>query len=97
MMGVASAYAFDDLTFRELWSMIQGRLYHDLMMASHVTAGVWNAQRTKASDRVWWFGDFHPDHIQEKRPTGRAVMRSVLNWFAPGDLEWAEGHSPEDI
>ncbi len=100
VLGFRHVEDVDRLTLRELLWMLQGRQYHDHMIGSHVVAGVWNAQRTKTSDRVWWFGDFHPDHLgrQKQRPTGRQAVKQVAQtWFAPGDIEWADGHSAEAI
>ncbi len=62
-------------------------------------AGMWNSHRTKPSDRVWTFVDFHPAHLSEatkpKGMTGREVLQDTTCWFGVDGIEWAEGYGPE--
>ena len=61
-------------------------------------AGQWNVHRSKTTDRVWMYTDFHPAHLgnQKKKPNGRKVVRDAVVMFG-GDMVWAEGYGPEKI
>lgn len=56
-------------------------------------AGTWNSHRTKTSDRVWIYTDFHPDHFQPNfRKTGKEVVREMISMFGPDGFEWSPGY-----
>lgn len=76
----------------------EGLTYQSLMIECSGIAGTWNSHRTKSSDRVWIYTDFHPDHFQKViKRTGREIVREQLSIFGPDGIEWAEGYSLEKI
>ena len=86
------------MTFRELLWKYQGITYQQLMIECSGIAGFWNSHRTKLSDRVWTYVDFHPDHFTEpKKKTGREVVSDVVCLISSDGFEWAPGHGPQSI
>ena len=72
-----------------LWRY-QSKLNHDLMIASHIVAGIFNGQRTKRSDKWWTFRDFLSSGDKPKPPSGNAVnARYTAHLKATGqDVLW---------
>lgn len=78
-----------------MW-LYEGTTYQQHMIECSGIAGVWNSQRTKKSDRVWLYTDFHPAHQKPDAPkgkTGSEVLQGVACWFDPSQIEWADGYS----
>jgi hypothetical protein len=65
------------------------------MAASMVVAGVFNSQRAKASDKVFSWMDFHPEHAGQPRKTGAALVRKTVDWFPASEVQWLPGYGPE--
>lgn len=69
------------------------------MTACSVTAGIFNSQRTKTSDRVFMFTDFHPAHLalaRKAKKTGKQVLQGIACWFG-NNIKWAAGFGPDKI
>ena len=64
------------------------------MNAAMVVAGLFNVQRTKASDKVWTAIDFHPAFAEKRSrgKSGRQLLRDVTGWFSPSEIQWADGY-----
>lgn len=93
-------HSCERLTLRQLLWMYEGITYQQLTVACSVVAGVWNGQRTRQTDRVWVYTDFHPAHIGRAVNdglTGREVIQSVTCWYAAEDIEWADGYGPTQL
>ena len=94
-MGQTSLDSIERLSLRELLWAHDGQAYERWMHTGAIVAGLYNCQRTKASDRVWTFKDFHPAHAADKRgKTGRQVIQETQQWFAAGEIQWLPGHEP---
>jgi hypothetical protein len=78
-----------------LWKY-HGITYQQLMIECYGIAGQWNAQRTKTSDRVWSYTDFHPDHFEIKKPkSGSEVVQDVVCMISGEGFTWAPGYGPD--
>jgi hypothetical protein len=94
-LGHASLDAIDRLTLRELLWLHDGQSYERWMHTGAIVAGLYNVQRTKTSDRVWTFKDFHPAHATtHKAKTGRQVVQQTQGWFAADEIQWLPGYGP---
>jgi hypothetical protein len=60
------------------------------MTASHVAAAIFNAHRTKTSDRWFTYMDFHPQHAQpERRKSGQKMNQRITEHLEQtGTVEW---------
>lgn len=87
---------WESYSLRELLWRWQAITYQQAITASMVVAGLFNSHRTKKSDRVFSWIDFHPDHIQDiPQKAGKQLVADTLGWFAPGQVQWLEGYGPE--
>jgi hypothetical protein len=94
-LGHASLDAIDRLTLREMLWLHDGQSYERWMHTGAIVAGLYNVQRTKTSDRVWTFRDFHPAHaMTHKAKTGRQVVQQTQGWFAADEIQWLPGYGP---
>lgn len=72
--------------------------YQQAMTAGMVIAGMYNSHRTKASDRVFSWLDFHPDHVTtQQAPTGQQQVAETLNWYSGDEITWLDGYGPEVV
>jgi len=76
-----------------LWRF-EGLQSFEWNQASHIVAGIFNSNRTKASDRWWTLQDFHPLAVRKKqRPmSGNDVNAKYTQHLkATGqDVQWLE-------
>ena len=80
---------------RELLWRWQAVTYQQAMTASMIIAGIYNSHRTKASDRVFSWLDFHPDHVQTKAPAaGKQRVAETLSWYGGDEITWLDGYGP---
>jgi hypothetical protein len=68
------------------------------MLAGFVTAGIFNSQRSKRTDKVWKWTDLHPAHAGERSPMSGAQITATA-FAVAGDVQWdfAPGYTLERI
>lgn len=64
------------------------------MTVGHIAAAVYNAQRTKITDRVWNWKDFHPSHMGATPP--KASRQIVRGFAASASMRWADDFDPRN-
>ena len=69
------------VTLRELLHLYAGASYQDDLISARIVAGLFNAKRTKRSAKCWRMREFHPQHHQFKRATGRQQVDHLTNLF----------------
>jgi hypothetical protein len=80
---------------RELIWRWQSITYQQEMQAAMIVAGVYNSHRSKASDKVFAWTEFHSEHAGQRRgKTGHQIIQETQQWFAPGEIQWLPGHDP---
>ena len=85
----------DAMTLRELLWVYDGISYERWMQTGAIVAGLYNSQRTKTSDRVWTFADFHPAHATARRgKSGLEIVTQTREWFASDEIQWLPGFGP---
>lgn len=58
-----------------------------------IVAGLYNSHRSKASDKVFAWTEFHSEHAVGRRAkTGHQIIQETQQWFAPGEIQWLPGH-----
>ena len=93
MIGVLGGNA-EHLTLRQILWRYQGITYQQYLASSQICATLYNVQRTKRSQKVWTWQEFHPWHNRTRphKATGAQVISTMVGWC--GDqMRWAPGYS----
>jgi len=93
MLGVIGGNG-SDLTIRQIVWRYQGLTYQQYLTSSAICATLYNVQRTKATQKIWQWQEFHPWHSgkRKQKASGSQVISTMIGWC--GDrLKWAQGHS----
>lgn len=81
-------------TLRDLLWAYEGSLYHQWIGHAATAAATYNAQRTKASQKVWLWVDLHPWHATRVvRRSGRETIAALAASIG-AEVQWAEGFNP---
>lgn len=60
-----------------------------------IVAGLYNSHRSKASDKVFAWTEFHSEHASARRgKTGRQIIQETQQWFASDEIQWLPGYGP---
>jgi len=75
----------------------QATQYEANRRTAEIAAALYNVQRTKASDPVWTYLDFHPKHFRPATAkSGKAKLAAIAAAMAP-DMVWSATQKPEVI
>jgi len=75
----------------------QATQYEANRRTAEIAAALYNVQRTKASDPVWTYLDFHPKHFRPATvESGKAKLAAIAAAMAP-DMVWSATQKPEVI
>ena len=86
-------------SLRELLCRYQAVQYEANRRTAEIAAALYNVQRTKASDPVWSYLDFHPKHFRPAAAaqSGKAKLAAIAAAMAP-DMVWSTtAQKPEVI
>ena len=82
---------------RELLWRWEAVTYHGFMLAGHVAASTYNAQRQKKTDRVWTWKDMHPQHGEEKQAANGLQVVATVMAMGGGEWQFMPGFSVDEI
>jgi hypothetical protein len=67
------------------------------MLAGHVAASTYNAQRQKKTDRVWTWKDLHPQHGEKKQSANGLQVVATVMAMGGGEWQFMPGFSVDEI
>ena len=83
---------------RELLWRWEGIVYQQFMQSAFIAAAIYNAQRSKKSDKVWSWVQLHPKHAERRTSaSGKQVIAQVIAMSGDGEWEFAPGHNWDTI
>jgi len=83
---------------RELIWRFSAVTYFQFMLSGNVAAAIFNAQRTKQTDKVFRWTDFHPSHHSKaQKISGPQLMAQALAMAGDCDWDFAPGMTLEKI